>query len=309
MRLRLAALGTAAALALAGCAGDDLADEGADSGNGDQGTVRISGQAFPEADLMAQMYAQLLEAEGFKPDVKLVTARDAYMSTFPQSIDVVPEYTGGIVEFLNTSANGADVDPIATADADETIEAAADLLADQGITLLEPSEAADANAFFVTRERAEADGLATLSDLKGVEVVLAAHADCEGRSDCEGGLSGVYGIDITEVLPLGFASDQTYKSVLDGESDLGLTATTDGTLESQGLVLLEDDQEIQTSQHLVPAVSDAFLEEHPEVEDVLNDLMAALDTDKLTELNGRISVDREKPADVARDFLESEGLL
>lgn len=310
MRLRrtLAVLISAAALTLAGCAGDDLADD-PDAGGEDKGAVRIAGQAFPEADLVAQMYAQLLEAEGFEPDVKLVTARDAYMSTFPDSIDVVPEYTGGIVEFLNTTANGGDAEPISTPDAEETIAAAESLLEDQGITLLQPSEATDTNAFFVTQEFSDSEGVTKLSDLEGRKVVLAAAPDCEGRSDCEGGLTEVYGINITKVLPLGFASDQTYQSVLDGESTLGLTATTDGTLDSQGLVLLEDDKEIQTSQHLVPAVSNTFLADHPEIVDVLNGLMAALTTEKLTELNGQVSVDRAKPADVARDFLESEGLL
>ena len=111
------------------------------------------------------------------------------------------------------------------------------------------------------------------------------------------------------MLPLGFASDQTYQSVLDGESQLGETSTTDGTLEAQGLVVLEDDQQIQPAQNLVPAVSSEFLAEHPDVADVLNPLMAALTTEKLTELNGRVAVDREKPEDVAQDFLQSEGLL
>jgi osmoprotectant transport system substrate-binding protein len=231
------------------------------------------------------------------------------MSTFPDSIDVVPEYTGGIVDFLNTRENGAEAEPMTTADAEESIEAASSLLEDAGITLLEPSEATDTNAFFVTQEYADSEGVTTLSDLEGKSVVLAAAPDCEGRADCEGGLSETYGIDITKILPLGFASDATYQSVLDGESQLGLTSTTDGTLESQGLVLLEDDQEIQPAQNLVPAVSTSFLEENPEVEDVLNELMAALTTEKLTELNGRVSVDREKEADVAQDFLESEGLL
>ena len=111
------------------------------------------------------------------------------------------------------------------------------------------------------------------------------------------------------MLPLGYASDQTYQSVLDGESELGETSTTDGTLESQGLVVLEDDKAIQPAQNLVPAVSTEFLDANPGVADVLNPLMAALTTEKLTELNGRVAVDREKPEDVARDFLESEGLL
>lgn len=97
--------------------------------------------------------------------------------------------------------------------------------------------------------------------------------------------------------------------MLDGESQLGETSTTDGTLESQGLVVLEDDKQIQPAQNLVPAVSSSFLSDHPDLADVLNPLMAALTTEKLTELNGKVAVDREKPEDVAHDFLEDEGLL
>ena len=312
VRRSVAAVIAAAALALSGCAGDDLESDssGNDSGSASgSGPVRISSQAFPEAALVSQMYAQLLENEGFEPDVKLVDARDAYMSTFPDSIDVVPEYTGGIVDFLNTRENGADAEPLTTSDAQESIDAASDLLDGAGITLLDPSEATDTNAFFVTKEYSESEGVTKLSDLEGKSVVLAAAPDCEGRADCEGGLTKTYGIDVTKILPLGFASDQTYQSVLDGESQLGLTSTTDGTLESQGLVLLEDDKEIQPAQNLVPAVSTSFLDENPDVEGVLNDLMAALTTEKLTELNGRVSVDREKEEDVAKDFLQSEGLL
>ena len=116
-------------------------------------------------------------------------------------------------------------------------------------------------------------------------------------------------LHITEVLPLGFASDQTYQSVLDGESQLGLTSTTDGTLADQGLVLLADDRGIQPAQNLVPAVSTEWLADNPEAGEALNDLMAALTTEKLTELNGRISVDREQADTVAKDFLASEGLI
>jgi osmoprotectant transport system substrate-binding protein len=148
-----------------------------------------------------------------------------------------------------------------------------------------------------------------LSDLEGKKVVLAAAPDCEGRGDCEGGLSEVYGIKITKILPLGFASDQTYQSVLDGESQLGLTSTTDGTLAGQGLTLLADDQGIQPAQNLVPAVSSEWLADNADAADALNELMAALTTESLTELNGRISVDREKVEDVAKDFLTEQGLL
>ena len=316
VRRSLAVAIAAAALLLAGCAGDDLAsdDDGSDSGDDSsstesKGPVSISGQAFDEAALMAAMYEQLLADAGYEPTVKLVDSRDGYATEIGKSVDVVPEYVGGIVNFLNGAANGEDAEPFEEGDGQALADAGQQLLDDAGIALLDISEATDTNAFFVTQEYSEENGVTKLSDLEGVSVTLAAAPDCEGRLDCEGGLSEQYGIDVTEVLPLGYASAQTYQSVLDGESELGETSTTDGSLESQGLVVLDDDKQIQPAQNLVPAVSQSFLDEHPDVADVLNPLMAALTTEKLTELNGRVSVDREKPEDVAADFLESEGLL
>ncbi|VXC22508.1 ABC transporter substrate-binding protein [Nocardioides sp. AX2bis] len=312
LRLTLAAVASASAVLLAGCAGDDLASDSSGSsseGSGDKGSVAIAGQSFPEAALVAAMYDQLLTEAGYTTEVTLVDARDAYMADFPGNVDVVPEYVGGIVNFLNASENGAKAEPFTAGDGAELVEQGGDLLTGAGITLLEPSAAADSNAFFVTQEFAEENDLATLSDLEGESVALAAAPDCEGRLDCEGGLSDEYGIDVTEVLPLGYASNQTYQAVLDGEVELGETSTTDGTLESQGLVVLEDDQQIQPAQNLVPAVSTEFLEANPDVEEVLNPLMAALTTENLTELNGRVAVDREQPEDVATDFLTEQGLL
>lgn len=314
-RTLAAALAVGSLFLATACAGDDLDSEADDddtpasSPPADQGTVRIASQSFTEAAIVTAMYDELLTQAGYTTDVKLVDTRDAYMATFPDGVDVVPEYVGGIVNFLNGRENGAKAEPFEAGDGEALQEQGQSLLDDAGITLLDQSAATDTNAFFVTQEFSDAEGVTQLSDLEGQSVVLAAAPDCEGRLDCEGGLSDQYGIDITKVLPLGYASDQTYQSVLDGESQLGLTSTTDGTLESQGLVVLEDDQQIQPAQNLVPAVSTAFLEEHPDIADILNELMAALTTEKLTELNGEVAVDREKPEEVARDFLEDEGLI
>ncbi len=161
----------------------------------------------------------------------------------------------------------------------------------------------------MTKDYSESNNVTKLSDLEGKSVVLAAAADCETRADCGAGLEDQYGIKITKVLPLGYATDQTYQSVIKGESQLGETSTTDGTLDAQGLVLLDDDKTIQPTQNLVPAVSSDFLAAHPDVADVLNPLMAALTSDKLGTLNAEVAVDRKKPEDVAKDFLTQEGLL
>ena len=313
-RRSLAAVLAVGSLLLAtACAGDNLDNKasggGSSSSSGDKGTVHISGQSFTEAAIVAAMYDEVLTKAGYTTDVKLVDTRDAYMATFPGSIDVVPEYVGGIVNFLNAKANGADAKPFTAGDGKQLADQGKSLLDGAGITLLDQSSATDTNAFFVTKKYSQSEGVTKLSDLKGKSVVLAAAPDCEGRLDCEGGLSDQYGIKVTKVLPLGYASAQTYKSVLDGESQLGETSTTDGTLDSQGLVVLQDDKQIQPAQNLVPAVSTKFLQEHSDVAGVLNKLMAALTTEKLTQLNGEVAVDRKKPEDVAHQFLVDAGLI
>lgn len=304
-----AALG--ALLTATACAGDDLAeDDSTTSEGGDaSGTVRLASQSFDEAALVTAMYEAVLTNEGYDVEKTLVDTRDVYMAEFPGSFDVVPEYLAGLGDFLNVEANGPEAETITTSDATETIEAVSPLTDEAGITLLEPSPAASQNAFFVTEDYAADNDLAALSDLEGESVVLAAAPDCEDRPDCEGGLTEVYGIEISELLPLGYASPETYESVISGESQLGLTGTLDGTLDDQGLVLLEDDRGIQPAQNLIPAVSTEFLDEHPEVEEPLNGLMAALDNETLGELIARVTVDREKPEDVATDFLTEEGLI
>jgi osmoprotectant transport system substrate-binding protein len=310
-RILAAALVSMLALGAASCASDDLeGDDNGGSGDGDKGKVVLSGQAFDEAALVASMYQLLLEKEGYTVEQKLVETRDQYLDELEKgNVQVAPEYTAGILDLLNTTANGADADPVTTSDAAESIAAGKQLLDDAGITLLDPSAATDTNAFFVTQEYADDNGVTKLSDLEGKSVVLAAAPDCKGRPDCEGGLTEVYGIKITKILPLGFGSAQTKSSVKKDESQLGLTATTDGTLEADGLVLLEDDKAIQPAQNLVPAVNTAWLKDHRDVREVLNELMATLDTRSLAELNTRVSVDREKPEDVARDYLEQNALL
>ena len=294
----------------AGCAGDDVADDDADNdaGSGGGGKVTLASQSFDEAALVTAMYAEILDDLGYEVDTKLVDTRPAYLAEFPGSVDIVPEYVAGLGDQLNTDANGEDAAPISSSDLDATLSAMQPLLDEKGITLLDPSGAASQNAYFVTQAYSDDNGVTKLSDLEGESITLAAAPDCEGRDDCEAGLTNVYGIDI-ELLPLGYASPQTYKSVIDGESQLGQTGTLDGTLDDQGLVLLDDDRGIQPAQNLVPAVSSDFLAEHEDVAEPLNALMAALDNATLGELIARVTIDRETPEDVAQEFLEDQGLL
>ena len=231
---------TASAVLLAGCGSNSsssstAADPGASTpASSGGGVVRISGQNFTEAEIVADLYAGVLKKAGYTPQVKLVGTRDIYMKVFPKSIDVVPEYVGGILEFLNGTYNGSNANPVTLSDPQQSITDAQPLLKKAKITLLDPSSATDSNAFFVTKKFADDNNVSKLSDLKGKSVVLAAAPDCQGRLDCEGGLTDKYGIKITKILPLGYASPQTYKSVLSGESQLGETSTTDAHAREPG---------------------------------------------------------------------------
>lgn len=299
-------------VAVVGCGTTTKSDNNAGkTGNMNKGTVTIAGQNFPEATLVASMYQLLLEHAGYSTNVKLVADRSVYMGKgqFPGSIDVVPEYLGGITDYLNTQAKGPNAKSAASADVAAALATGRKLASAAGITLLDPAKATDANAFFVTKKYAEQNHLTNLSSLRGKSVVLASAPDCQGRTDCAGGLEKTYGIKITKDLTLGFASDQTYQSVIKGESQLGETSTTDGTLDAQGLQLLPDDLGIQPAQNLIPAVSTSFLSSHSDVKQVLGKLMTVLTTADLVKLNGEISNERKKPADVAKEYLTEKGLL
>jgi len=302
----------AAILLASACGGDDpLADDGGSSSE-DKGTLVLGGQDFTEMQIMASMYQLMLEEAGYTVDAELVGTRDVYIQDLQDgNIDLVPEYAGSITDELQARVNGADAPQVSSSDVDETITALNDLLQPMGLVALAPAEATDQNAFAVTEQYASENNLTTLSDLGelGEPITLAAAEDCAKRPDCAIGLEKVYGIEIEEVLPLGFGTQQTKDSVTEGESQLGLVGTSDGSLEQLGLVILEDDKALQVSQNLVPVVSQETLDANPDIEETLNALSDVLTTEDLAEMNGAVDLERQKPEDVAQAYLEEQGLL
>src|SRR5262249_36924647 len=159
-------------LATACGAGDNLASESSDTASPSESTspagsaggpLTIASQSFSEAALVAEMYKELLTKAGYTPTVKLVSPRDAHMATFPGSVDVVPEYVGGIVNFLNAQANGADAKQFTAGDGQQLAQQGKQLLDKKGITLLNLSSATDTNAFFVTKKYSEDNHVTKLS--------------------------------------------------------------------------------------------------------------------------------------------------
>jgi len=316
MQIRRAlGIGLAAATLLTGaaCSNGGSGGGGSDTpGGGDKGTISLSGQNFGEMQIMAAMYQKVLENAGYKVEVHLVDTRDVYVPQLKSgAVDVVPDYLAGMADILNTQANGANAPSITKNSAQETLAALKPLADDAGITMLQPAAATDQNAFAVTKDFAQQNNLTTLSDLGalGQPITLAAAPDCKGRSDCEGGLTGTYGINIAKILGTGFGSAETKDAVTSGEAQLGEVATTDGALDQENLVILQDDKGIQPAQNLIPAVNTAFLKDNPDVATLLDKLSSTLTTSDLAALDLKVDVNREQPDAVAQQYLTSKGLI
>lgn len=300
--------------ALSACSNGSSNNNGdtGNNGGGDKGNVVISGQNFGEMQIMAAMYGDLLSNAGYTVTTKLVDTRDVYIPQLTSGrVTIAPDYLGALTDYLQALQNGADAPIISTHSPSATLTALKPLAAKASIAMLAPAQATDQNAFAVTKAFASAHSLTSLSDLgaSGLPIVLAAPADCQGRSDCQKGLADTYGIDITKIIPLDFDSTQVVSSLTSGESQLGEVATTDGALDQEGLVALTDDKGIQPAENLIPAVNAAFLKAHPDVATILNKLSSTLTTADLASLDLKLAVNREQPSQVAEDYLKSKGLL
>ncbi|MEU2259245.1 ABC transporter substrate-binding protein [Streptomyces sp. NPDC019645] len=321
-RLAGAALGVMALVgSLAACGGGSLEQEKGGSGTsdgtasgGDKGTLVVGAAAFTESKVLAELYAQVLRDAGYDASVTTVKNRELYEPSLEKGeIDVVPEYAATIAEFLNAKANGPkapEEKPVASSDVAATVAALEKLAAPRGLKVLPAGEAVDQNAFAVSKEFAEKNKLKSLSDLgrSKIKVKIAAGDECEVRPFCAPGLKKTYGIDVAGVDPKGVGTPQAKQAVKDGEDQLVLTTTTDATLESFGLVLLEDDKKLQNADNVLPVVNakDAGSQE---IADALGRLTGALTTEDLVELNRKVDAERAKPQDVAKEYLASKGLV
>jgi osmoprotectant transport system substrate-binding protein len=295
--------------------GDDVTDTddattttGADDEAGTDGPViRIGAQDFGESAILAQIYGQALEDRGYTVEyVSVGGFRDVLLSAFDRGdVNLSPEYAASMLEFLNGNAGEA------TGDADETVELLQAQLDGLGLVALEPSPAIDTNAFVVTEETAEAEGLRSLSDLPadGGGLTVGAAQDCETNPFCIPGLQRVYGVDLSgDFVPLdtGLVAD----ALAAGEIQIGVLFSTNGRIADEGWVLLEDDQDMLAADNVTPVIS-AELEEAygQDLVDLLDEISAAIDTETLTEMNKRFDIDKEDADVIAADFLADAGFL
>ncbi|KUF16001.1 ABC transporter substrate-binding protein [Streptomyces silvensis] len=303
----------AVALLAAGCgSGPSLENRGeVTAPPGDSKHLVVGSAGFTESDLLAQMYALLLDEAGYGTEILSVANRELYEPALESGqIDVVPEYAATFADWLNAKANGADAEPVGSPDLATTMKALRDLAAPRGLTVLDAGRAVDQNAFAVAASYAREHRLRTLSDLgrSGLKVRLAAGDECVRRPYCEPGLKKVYGIDVTGVDPKGVGTTQAKKAVQSGRDQMVLTTTTDATLDEFGLVLLADDKHLQNADHIVPVVNRSRAGSKG-VAAALARLNTVLTTKDLATLNREVDSWRRLPEAVAKRYLQDKGLL
>jgi osmoprotectant transport system substrate-binding protein len=141
----------------------------------------------------------------------------------------------------------------------------------------------------------------------GSRLTLGGPPECPERPFCLPGLQETYGIEFGEFVPLDVGGPLTVEGLRNGDIDVGLLFSTSRVIADEGWVLLEDDRGLQDTENITPVVRSEILDDT--IIERLNAISAALTTESITELNGRVEIDGEDPAAVAADFLDTEGLL
>jgi osmoprotectant transport system substrate-binding protein len=279
---------------------------------GASGTLTVASAAFTESNILAQMYADLLQKAGFTVHLKEVESSEVFQKSLDNgTVAVVPEYAATYADSLQTMVTGTQNPTAANPSLSVTLQHLGKWEKKLGLTNLKPAQAVDQNAFAVTKAFATAHHLTTLSQLgaSGLPVKLAAPAECSSRPFCEPGLKNTYHINITGLTPLDFDSLQLKQAVKSGKDQLGEVATTDATLGQLGLVTLTDDKHLQNADYLIPIVNSKQLAAHPQIATALNPLASVLTTADLGTLDNDVDGQRMTVQDVAKTFLTAHGLL
>jgi osmoprotectant transport system substrate-binding protein len=167
--------------------------------------------------------------------VQTIGNRELYEPALEKGeIQVVPEYAATMADFLNGKANGKDAAAVSSPDLDKTVSGLKGLGDKVGITFGKPSTAQDQNAFAVTKEFADKNGLKTLSDLaskcSGTATVLAGPPECPQRPKCQAGLIQVYNFKAGTFSSLDAGGPQTKSALKTGSASVGLVLSSDGEL-------------------------------------------------------------------------------
>jgi osmoprotectant transport system substrate-binding protein len=302
IRLGGAAVAACLALVLAACGGDDALEGGTQPN--EQSSVTVGSTNFSEQLILAQMYAAVLEKAGVDVTVRpnLGNREVVFPALEKGEIDLLPEYNGSVLSFLNPDATQTTSEEVNTA--------LTPLLDGKGLVALQQSPAEDKDGWAVTKETADRYGLAKVSDLKGKagQLVVGGPPELETRPAGLPGLKKVYGIeDFKEFKALDAGGPLTTSALNKGDIDVGRVFTTQGAIDEFGWVVLEEDKPLQPAQNIVPiGRKDAMTDQ---VKQALDAISAKITTEELIKLNKLVDVDKQDPEKVANDWLTQQGLL
>lgn len=298
----------ATALALAAC-GTGEGGGGDDGDSGDAGSaggeIVIGSANFPESEIIASIYSAALEDAGFTVTENFnIGSREVYLAAVEEgSVDLVPDYTGNLLYFLDANASATSSDEIA--------EALPDALSAAGLVAYAQSDAEDKDSITVTAETAEQWDLTTIGDLAAYndELKIGAAPEFAERSYGLPGLEEKYGVIPSEFVPISDGGGPaTVGALLDGSVQAADIYTTTPAIANENLVVLEDPENNFTAQNVIPILNADSAS--PDIEAVLDPISEALTTEDLIALNDRVSGDEKaEPSTAAQDWLEEKGLL
>ena len=301
MRLpRMLALGASMLVLFSACA----------VGGSSKPTIKIGSDGFYESKLMAEIYGQALEHNGYTVDrtgIGLGTRKVSAPALESGKIDLKPEYIGsGLAYYDATKTTG---DPASNA------AALAAILNGKGggITVLNYSPAADQNAFVVTQTTATKYHLATMSNLTAVATQLkfGVATDCATNAVCAAAIKTAYGIDLSSALPLSACDQPMVDALKAGTIDVGELCSTQPDIAQNGWVVLTDDKHTQPADNIAPLVRNDYLAkvDKTSFETILNNISAKMNTADLTKLNAEYSFDKKDISVIATEWLTTNGFI
>jgi glycine betaine/choline ABC-type transport system substrate-binding protein len=269
-------------------------------------SITIGSKNFAEQYILGEIYAQALQAAGFdvKKQLDLGSEQIAFKALRGGQIDAYPEYTGtALTSFFDVKTDDVPRDAMQAYN-DVKADAAKD-----GIDALPPTPFQNTYAVSSTTATAEKLGNPkTLSELKGKEkgLKLSGFPECKQRTDCLLGLQDKYGLTGLE-----FVSSEGKAADLDkGQADVAMLFSTDGELATGKYHVFADDQK------LFPPYNVTLLTREQAVKALGANGVAVIEkvqkpmTEKvMQELNSRVTLDKEKPEDVAKQYLQESGFL
>jgi osmoprotectant transport system substrate-binding protein len=269
-------------------------------------TIRLASFDFPESELLAQLYGQALVKHGYPVEqVVQLGAREVVAPALEQGkVDMVPEYLGSALNFIN------DRNRVATADPGLSHARLEQAFAPRGVSVLAYAPAQDRNGFVVTGDMARRRGLEKLSDLAPMasQLSFGGPPECAQRALCLRGLEDVYKLRFKRFEPMPSRS-VTAGALQTGEIDVGMIDTTDPNLAKSDLVQLADDKRLQPADNVVPVLRREVLDAYgPPLVRLVNAVSAQLTTRELTRLNLQVA-DGQAAPDAASSWLRAHTII